>query len=89
MKTNITSQKLQDILLSVEPLELEASDALKQQYQQPGAFFPSLEGIDREQVIRMANQVREYTERSWRIANRIADVPSVATETVYIGEFGL
>ena len=36
MKTNITSQKLQDILLSVEPLELEASDALKQQYQHPG-----------------------------------------------------
>ena len=89
MKTNITSQKLQDIIASVAPLELEASGALKQQYQQPGAFFPSLEGIDREQVIRMATQVREYTENTWRIANRMADIPPMATDTVYIGEFGL
>lgn len=86
---DLTQSPLFKVLSEVKPLELEGSDVFKQAHQtQSGEFFPSLQGVDKKQVLRMAVEVKQYTARCWRATQRLQDLNSIPT-TIYIPEFGI
>lgn len=77
------------VLSKVKPLELEGSEAFKQaQRPQSGEFFPCLQGIDKQKVLRMAIEVKDYTTRCWQGTKRLQDLNPIPA-TIYIPEFGI
>lgn len=80
--------ELFNVLSEVKPLTLEGSDVLKSASRSPGAFFPTLQGIDKEKILRMAVEVKNYTERCWKATKRLNDLAPVPAN-IYIAEFGL
>mgnify|MGYP006426234383 CR=1 FL=1 len=77
------------VLSEVKPLELEGSDAFKQALRpQSGEFFPSVQGIAKQDIIRMAIEVKEYTSRCWQATLRLQDLTPMPAK-VYIMEFGI
>jgi hypothetical protein len=77
------------VLSEVKPLELEGSEAFKKALRpQSGEFFPSVQGIDKQQVIRMAIEVKEYTTRCWLGTKRLLDLNPIPAQ-VYIPQFGI
>ncbi|MEL6321192.1 MAG: hypothetical protein AAFQ57_11160 [Cyanobacteria bacterium J06626_14] len=89
MNPDLTNTSLFRILSEVKPLELEGSDAFKQAIRpQTGEIFPSLQGIDKQQVMRMAIEVKNYTTRCWKATKRLQDLNPVPAN-VYIPEFGI
>jgi len=76
-------------LSAVKPLELEGSEAFKRALRsQSSEFFPSLQDIDKQQVIRMAIEVKDYTTRCWQGTKRLQDLNPIPAQ-VYIPEFGI
>lgn len=87
--TDLTQSSLFKVLSEVKPLELEGSEAFKQAIRpQTGEFFPSVQGIDKQKVLRMAIEVKDYTTRCWRGTKRLQDLNPVPAH-VYIAEFGI
>ncbi|MEO1666744.1 MAG: hypothetical protein AAFU54_19050 [Chloroflexota bacterium] len=77
------------VLSEVKPLELEGSNAFKQAVRpQSGEVFPSLQGIDKEKVRRMAVEVKNYTTRCWKATKRLSELNPIPAN-VYIPEFGI
>jgi hypothetical protein len=87
--TDLTQSPLFTVLSKVKPLELEGSDAFKRaQRPQSGECFPALYGIDKQKVLRMAIEVKEYTARCWQGTKRLQDLNPVPA-AIYIPEFGI
>ena len=87
--TDLTQSSLFKTLSEVKPLELEGSEAFKQALRpQTGEFFPSVRGIDKQKVLRMAIEVKEYTARCWTSTKRLQDLNPIPAN-VYIPEFGI
>lgn len=77
------------VLSEVKPLELEGAEAFKQaQRPHTGEFFPSIQGIDKQKVLRMAIEVKEYTARCWKGTKRLQDLNPIPAN-IYIPEFGI
>lgn len=89
MKIDITDKQLEAIFRQAEPFELEGAAALQDAYDHPHTIFPSVDGLSREDLLRMAIDVRNYTERTWRITNRLRALQPEAATNIYIPEFGL
>jgi len=89
MTLDITAQELEAIFMNADPFSLEASEALETAYQQGAtSFLPPLDQLPREKLLRIAIEVKDYTERCWRASNRLRDVQPMPS-TLYIAEFGL
>jgi len=89
MTLDITAQELEAIFMNADPFSLEASEALETAYQQgETSFLPLLDQLPREKLLRIAIEVKDYTERCWRATNRLRDVQPMSS-TLYIAEFGL
>ena len=89
MTLDITAQELEAIFMNADPFSLEASEALETAYQQGvTSFLPPLDQLPREKLLRIAIEVKDYTERCWRASNRLRDVQPMPS-TLYIAEFGL
>ena len=89
MTLDITAQELEAIFMKADPFSLEASEALETAYQQGAtSFLPPLDQLPREKLLRIAIEVKDYTERCWRASNRLRDVQPMPS-TLYIAEFGL
>lgn len=87
--TDLTQSSLFKTLSEVKPLELEGAEAFKQALRpQTGEFFPSIQGIEKQKVLRMAIEVKEYTTRCWKGTKRLQDLNPIAAN-VYIPEFGI
>lgn len=87
--TELTQSPVLKVLSEVKPLELEGADAFKQALRpQVGEFFPSLHGIEKQKVLRMAIEVKEYTARCWKGTKRLQDLNPIPAN-VYIPEFGI
>ena len=76
------------VLSAVKPLQLEGSQALLGAQRAAGQFFPPLNGIDKDRIIRMAVEVKQYTERCWSGTKRLNDLHPIPAR-LYIAEFGL
>lgn len=86
---DLTQSSLFKVLSEVKPLELEGAEAFKQAIRpQTGEFFPSVQGIDKQKVLRMAIEVKDYTARCWRGTKRLQDLNPVPAN-VYIAKFGI
>jgi len=89
MILEITAQELEAVFMNADPFSLEASEALQSAYQQAGAaFLPPLDHIPREKLLRIAIEVKDYTERCWRATTRLRDVQAMPA-SLHIAEFGL
>lgn len=82
------SARLLSVLSVVKPLQLEGSEALRSARRSPGTFFPSLDGISIDRIIRMAVEIKEYTERCCAGSKRLHDLQAIPAQ-LYIPEFGL
>jgi hypothetical protein len=86
---DLTSSELEALIMNTDPVTLEASEALQAAYEQAGtAFLPPLNHISRDKLLRIAIEVKDYTERCWRASNRLRDVQPTPSR-LNIPEFGL
>jgi hypothetical protein len=85
---DLTNDVLFNVLREVKPLRLEGSEALQQASRSPGTFFPTLRGIDKSKILRMAIEVKDYTERCWQGTKRLNDLSPIPAK-IYIAEFGI
>ena len=84
-----TQSRLFQVLSEVKALELEGSMVFQHAMRpQSGEFFPSLQTIDKQQVLRMAIEVKEYTTRCWQGTQSLRDLNPIPAQ-VYIPEFGI
>lgn len=87
--TDLTQSPLFKVLSEVKPLELEGAEAFKQaQRPHTGEFFPSVQDIPKDKVLRMAIEVKEYTLCCWKGTKRLHDLTSIPAP-IYIPEFGI
>lgn len=85
---DLTNDHLFNVLSEVKPLTLEGSEALQKAKRSPGAFFPTLCDIDKSKILRMAIEVKDYTERCWKGTKRLNELSPIPAK-IYIAEFGL
>lgn len=89
MMLELTNNELEAIITNTDPFRLEASEDLQVAYRQADtAFLPPLTHIPRKKLLRIAIEVKDYTERCWRASNRLRDVQPKPS-ALRIPEFGL
>lgn len=83
--TDFSAERLRDCLLSVPPVELKGMGLLAEQPH----FISAPSRVPRALLVEAVTEIIAYTDRSAKMAQRLADLAPIPLLTVSIPEFGL
>ncbi len=86
--SHMTPERLRACLAEVPKAELQGM-ALVRECHPDAQFFPPLNTTSRERLIAAITEMVAYTERSRRLAERLAQMPPIVLTTFSLTEYGL
>lgn len=85
---DLTVDALCSVLAETPPLELLGTKLLRLHRPQ-GRLIPPLQGISREELGKAVQELVDYSQRCYSIAERLGSLTAVPLRSVMVPEFGL